>query len=443
MADSARARIVWRIGLVLLGGFLVSFCIGFLIRNPGFFDSVTEQIHQMVTGQVAGVDLNFKQPGDYLRLLNLDPKIVPGNKRPLAIVLHDAYHDLASGDSGEQDAIDNFNRSIESLLGSSRDGNAFATVKSSGQAVKEACQKRVKFYHDLEGSLAEKLHTVGLSTDLATKVSAAFGQQMGVQGLLQQTEESEKTCDAKLAIVDALEKDKSEAQRGPSGEIIFSSSELLKQFRTLFPDVPAAGRLVAPALSPGEYGQRCHAVAVLPTKDLPKSGDPALETLCDTRIFQSVLSGKPTPQKLNDIVPIGKGLEELSQAYARSAGTQNEFFQVERFGMVCLLDYDRAGRQFIASLPKNQIPPGATEMLTKNREILTGQFKQIASNLSSPEADTQYSLVARRRMAFLMQETFGQAKEFLDPSIAKMLSEAQQKDPDPMVQKALEAALKE
>src|ERR1700736_1440856 len=234
MADSARARIVWRIGLVLLGGFLVSFCIGFLIRNPGFFDSVTEQIHQMVTGQVAGVDLNFKQPGDYLRLLNLDPKIVPGNKRPLAIVLHDAYHDLASGDSGEQDAIDNFNRSIESLLGSSRDGNAFATVKSSGQAVKEACQKRVKFYHDLEGSLAEKLHTVGLSTDLATKVSAAFGQQMGVQGLLQQTEESEKTCDAKLAIVDALEKDKSEAQRGPSGEIIFSSSELLKQFRTLF-----------------------------------------------------------------------------------------------------------------------------------------------------------------------------------------------------------------
>jgi len=42
-----------------------------------------------------------------------------------------------------------------------------------------------------------------------------------------------------------------------------------------------------------------------------------------------------------------------------------------------------------------------------------------------------------------MQETFGRAKEFLDPSISQTLGEAQQKDPDPTVQKALETALKE
>ena len=86
--------------------------------------------------------------------------------------------------------------------------------------------------------------------------------------------------------------------------------------------------------------------------------------------------------------------------------------------------------------------PDASKILETNRDALGQRFGKIAADLAS-DNDTQLPLIARRRMAFLIQETFGRAKEFLDPSIAQTLAEAQQKDPDPMVQQALETALKQ
>jgi hypothetical protein len=443
MADPARARIVWRIGLILLGGFLISFCIGFLLRNPDFFENAPAYIHQIVTGEVGGVNLNFKEPEDYLRLLNLDPKVVPGKKRGMAEALHDTYHELANGDSAEEDAKENLNRSFDAFLDARSDPNALASAKGAAQSLQETCRKRLDFYHGLEGSLTGRLRSAGVPADVAPKVSAAFSQKMGVPDFVQKTEQTVKDCDAKLTILDTLEKDRNEGQRGPSGEIVLSNQDLLKRFLSLFPDVPAVVKQTdaVPVLSPVEYEQRCQAIAAMPASDLPKSGDAAFEALCDTRVIQSLFNQKQTGQSLDDAGHVANGIQEVSKAYAQS-GNLNEFLRLERIGVLFFLDYDRAGQQFLASLPKEQSMPDASKVLETNRDALGQRFGKIAADLAS-DNDTQLPLIARRRMAFLIQETFGRAKEFLDPSIAQTLAEAQQKDPDPMVQKALETALKQ
>jgi hypothetical protein len=443
MADPARARIVWRIGLILLGGFLISFCIGFLLRNPDFFENAPAYIHQIVTGEVGGVNLNFKEPEDYLRLLNLDPKVVPGKKKGIAEALHDTYHELANGDSAEEDAKENLSRSFEAFLDTRADQNALAAVKGAAQSLQETCQKRLGFYHGLEGSLAGRLQTAGVPPYVAPKVSAAFSQKMGVPEFIKKTEQTAKDCDAKLAIFDTLEKNSNEGQRGPSGEIVFSDQDLLKRFQLLFPDVPAVAKVndALPVLSPAEYEQQGHTVAAMPANDLPKSGDPAFEALCDVRVVQALFNHKQTAESLNDAGRVANGIQEVSKAYAQ-AGNLDEFLRLERIGVLFFLDYDRAGQQFLAELPIGQTLPDASKVLAANRDALGQKFGKIAADLAS-DNDTQLPLIVRRRMAFLMQETFGRAKEFLDPSISQTLGEAQQKDPDPTVQKALEAALKE
>src|SRR5215469_7849437 len=216
MADLARARIYWRIGLILLGGFLLSFCIGFLMPNPDFFENAPAYIHQILTGEVGGVNLNFKAPEDYLRLLNLDPKVVPGKKKGMAEALHDTYHELANGDSAEEDANEDLNRSFDAFLDARTDPNELASAKGAAQSLQETCRKRLDFYHGVEGSLTNRLRSAGVPGDVAPKVSAAFSQKMGVPDFIQKTEQTVKDCDAKLTLLDTLEKDGNEGQRGPS-----------------------------------------------------------------------------------------------------------------------------------------------------------------------------------------------------------------------------------
>jgi hypothetical protein len=168
-----RRRAVGLALLFLIGGFVISFLIGFTIRNPSWpvqlpnlFGAHSDHLKEMTP--VASP----KTGEEYLTLLSADLQNLPPAQRTVAAILLNETESMQKAET----PLDTTGTQLPKFLAVWKTAlvNNPTEVKAEGEKAKDAADKVKTYFQDLESNLTSKLEQAGLSDSLARDTAIAF-----------------------------------------------------------------------------------------------------------------------------------------------------------------------------------------------------------------------------------------------------------------------------
>jgi hypothetical protein len=178
-----RRRAIGRALLFLIGGFAISFLIGFTIRNPNWpfqlpslFSAHSDHLKDLTP--VASP----KTGEEYLTLLGADLQSLPAAERTVAAILLNETEAMQKAET----PLDTAGTQLPKFLAAWKTAliNNPADVKAEGEKAKAAADKVKTYFQDLESKLTAKLEPAGLSEDLARDTAIAFEHRATSGGVL-------------------------------------------------------------------------------------------------------------------------------------------------------------------------------------------------------------------------------------------------------------------
>jgi hypothetical protein len=167
--------------LFLIGGFVISFLIGFTIRNPNWLAQLPSLLraHSDHLKDLTPV-ASPKTGEEYLTLLSADLQSLPAQQRTIAAILLNETESMQRAET----PLDTGVAQLPKFLAEWRNTliSNPAEVKVEGEKAKAAADKVKTYFQDLESNLTAKLQKGGLDENLAHDTALAFetpGDQRG------------------------------------------------------------------------------------------------------------------------------------------------------------------------------------------------------------------------------------------------------------------------
>jgi hypothetical protein len=196
-----RRRAVGLALLFLIGGFVISFLIGFTIRNPNWPAQLPSLFSAHSDHPKDMTPVASPKTGEaYLTLLNADLQSLPAEQRTIAAILLNETEAMQQAET----PLDTGGAQLPKFLAEWKATlvNNPADVKVEGEKVKAATDKVRTYFQDLESKLTAKLQKAGLEENLARDTAVAFEHRANSGDVLQSADAMERIGTELVALGD-------------------------------------------------------------------------------------------------------------------------------------------------------------------------------------------------------------------------------------------------